>query len=134
MRRLLVSLLMVLLALSANSASGPVSPSATGKSDREFPAVAPEEVGMASGRLTHIRSVMDRHVAEKQIPGAIGLIARRGKIAYQETFGMADVEAGKPMRMDTIHRIYSMSKPITSVAGEQYLGWGRAPASALALL
>jgi CubicO group peptidase (beta-lactamase class C family) len=59
---------------------------------------------------------MDRHVAEKQIPGAIGLIARRGKIAYQEAFGMADAEAGKPMRLDTIHRIYSMSKPITSVA------------------
>ncbi|MEP7274635.1 MAG: serine hydrolase domain-containing protein, partial [Acidobacteriota bacterium] len=55
-------------------------------------------------------------VAEKHIPGAIGLIARRGKIAYQQAFGMADMEAGTPMRMDTIHRIYSMSKPITSVA------------------
>ena len=104
MRRLLVSLLMVLLALSANPISSPIA--GPGKSDGEFPAVAPEEVGMASGRLTQIRSVMNRHVAEKQIPGAIGLIARRGKIAYQETFGMADMEAGKPMRMDTIHRIY----------------------------
>lgn len=112
MRRLLVSLLMVLLALSAN----PVANPASGKSDSELPAVAPEEVGMAGGRLSHIRSVMNRHVAEKRIPGAIGLIARRGKIAYQETFGMADVEAGKPMRLDTIHRIYSMSKPVTSVA------------------
>jgi CubicO group peptidase (beta-lactamase class C family) len=116
MRRLLVSLLMVLLALSINPTSSPVSTAASGKSDHELPAVAPEEVGMASARLAHIRSVMNRHVAEKQIPGAIGLIARRGKIAYQETFGMADVEAGKPMRLDTIHRIYSMSKPITSVA------------------
>jgi CubicO group peptidase (beta-lactamase class C family) len=116
MRRLLLSFLLVLLALSVNPVVGPVSNAATGKSDHEFPAVAPEEVGMAGARLAGIRAVMDRHVAEKQIPGASGLIARRGKIAYQETFGMADMEAGKPMRMDTIHRIYSMSKPITSVA------------------
>ncbi|HEY8459342.1 MAG TPA: serine hydrolase domain-containing protein [Blastocatellia bacterium] len=115
MRRLLISLLIVLFAMSAYPAARP-SGAASGKSDNELPAVAPEEVGMASSRLAHIRSVMNRHVAEKRIPGAIGLIARRGKIAYQETFGMADVEAGKPMRIDTIHRIYSMSKPITSVA------------------
>jgi len=80
------------------------------------PVVAPETVGLSAERLTNIRSVMSRHVAEKHIPGAYGLIARRGKIAYQETFGMADMEAGKPMQMDTIHRIYSMTKPITSVA------------------
>ncbi len=116
MRRVLISLLLVLLTLSINPASGPISSASPGKSNNELPAVAPEEVGLTSARLANIRSVMNRHVAEKQIPGAIGLIARRGKIAYQETFGMADVEAGKPMRLDTIHRIYSMSKPITSVA------------------
>src|SRR5262245_59551069 len=112
MRRLLFSLLMVLLALSASPVAGPAS----GSAYSDPPVVAPEEVGLASSRLAHIRSVMNRHVAEKQIPGAAGLIARHGKIAYQEAFGMADVEAGKPMRLDTIHRIYSMSKPVTSVA------------------
>lgn len=78
--------------------------------------VAPEEVGMSTSRLANIRTVMSKHVAEKHIAGASALIARHGKIAYQEAFGMADVEAGIPMKMDTIHRIYSMSKPITSVA------------------
>ena len=112
MRRLLISLLMVLLALSVNPVIGPSS----GAAYSDPPAVTPEEVGLASSRLAHIRTVMNRHVAEKQIPGAAGLIARRGKIAYQEAFGMADVEAGKPMRLDTIHRIYSMTKPVTSVA------------------
>ena len=112
MRRLLVSLLMVLLVLSANPLVGAVP----GRLNSDLPAVTPEEVGVASSRLAHIRTVMNRYVAEKKIPGAIGLIARRGKIAYQEAFGMADVEAGKPMRLDTIHRIYSMSKPVTSVA------------------
>jgi CubicO group peptidase (beta-lactamase class C family) len=111
---------MVLLALSANPVANPLvapaSGAAPGRSDSDPPVVAPEAVGLSSSRLAYIRSVMNRHVAEKQIPGATGLIARRGKIAYQEAFGMADVEAGKPMRLDTIHRIYSMSKPITSVA------------------
>jgi CubicO group peptidase (beta-lactamase class C family) len=59
---------------------------------------------------------MNQYVTEKKIPGATCLIVRHGKIAYQETFGYADVEGGKPMQLDTIHRIYSMSKPITSVA------------------
>jgi CubicO group peptidase (beta-lactamase class C family) len=112
MRRLSLFLLVVLLALFANPGFGPVA----GKNDSDPPAATPEEVGLAGNRLTHIRTVMNRHVAEKHIPGAIGLIARRGKIAYQEAFGMADIEAGKPMQIDTIHRIYSMTKPITSVA------------------
>lgn len=108
MKRLLPVVLPVLLLLSSVPASG--------KLNSGLPVVAPEEVGLSSNRLTHIRSVMNRHVAEKQIPGAIGLIARHGRIAYQEAWGMADSEAGQPMQMDTIHRIYSMSKPITSVA------------------
>lgn len=112
MRRLSLSLLTVLLALSANPVFVPVA----GKINSDPPVVAPEAVGLSSARLAHIRSVMNRHVAEKQIPGAACLIARRDKIAYQEAFGMADIEAGKPMRLDTIHRIYSMTKPITSVA------------------
>lgn len=112
MKRLLLSILALMLALSINPIFGPVK----GDAKNNPPVVAPETVGMSGERLTNIRSVMSRHVAEKHIPGASGLIARRGKIAYQETFGMADMEAGKPMQMDTIHRIYSMTKPITSVA------------------
>ena len=116
MRRLLVSLLMVLLALSAYPVVGRATAALPGKINIDLPAVAPEEVGLASSRLDRLRAVMNQYVAEKKIPGGIGLIARRGKVAYQEAFGMADIEAGKPMRLDTIHRIYSMSKPITSVA------------------
>ncbi len=112
MKRLLLSLAALLLALVVNPIAGAVREDAL-----KAPAVvAPEAVGLSAARLAHIRSIMGRHVAEKRIPGASGLIARRGKIAYQETFGMADMETGAPMRMDTIHRIYSMSKPITSVA------------------
>jgi len=116
MKRLMVSLLLVLLALSAHPVVGPAVSAAPGNIGVDLPAVKPEEVGLASSRLARMRTVMNQYVTEKKIPGAIGLIARRGKVAYAEAFGMADIEAGKPMRLDTIHRIYSMSKPITSVA------------------
>jgi CubicO group peptidase (beta-lactamase class C family) len=112
MKRLLLSILALMLALAVNPIFVPVA----GHTKSDPPVVAPETVGLAGNRLAAIRTLMNQHIAEKKIPGAFGLIARRGKIAYQEAFGMADIEAGKPMRMDTIHRIYSMTKPITSVA------------------
>jgi CubicO group peptidase (beta-lactamase class C family) len=59
---------------------------------------------------------MQKHIAENRIAGAIGLIARRGKIGYFESWGMMDKEAGKPMRKDAIFRIYSMTKAVTGVA------------------
>lgn len=112
MKRSQLSLLALLLALMASAFIVPV----TGLTISDPPSVPPETVGLSSSRLEHIRTVMNAHVAEGRIPGASALIARRGKIAYQEAFGFADMEARKPMRMDTIHRIYSMTKPITSVA------------------
>lgn len=112
MKRMLIPVAALMLALVA----GPLLVSVASRAGNDPVVVAPESVGLSSGRLDRIRPVMNRHVAEKRIPGAAGLIARQGKIAYQEAFGMADVEAGRPMRMDTIHRIYSMTKPITSVA------------------
>jgi CubicO group peptidase (beta-lactamase class C family) len=59
---------------------------------------------------------MEKHVAANRIAGGLGLIARRGKIAWLQTWGMADKEAGTPMREDAIFRIYSMTKAVTGVA------------------
>lgn len=112
MKRLLLSISALLLALAVNPLLGLVK----GDSKNAPTVVAPETVGLSSNRLAHIRSVMGKHIADKRIPGASALIARKGKVAYQESWGMADVEAGKPMKMDTIHRIYSMTKPITTTA------------------
>ena len=81
-----------------------------------LPHVKPEQVGMSKERLNRIRPVMEKHIAENHISGAIGLIARRGKIAYLETYGQMDKAAGKPMREDTIFRIFSMTKAVTGVA------------------
>ena len=78
--------------------------------------VAPNGTGLSSERLDRIGAVMNEHVANGHIAGAIGLIARRGKIGYFETYGFQDKEAGVAMRKDTIFRMYSMTKPITGVA------------------
>src|SRR5580700_5467409 len=82
----------------------------------QLPLVSPAEVGLSVARLGRIGVAMRKHIAAKRIAGGLGLIARRGKIAYFETWGMADKEAAKPMREDAIFRIYSMTKAITGVA------------------
>ena len=74
------------------------------------------EAGLSKERLDRIGQVMQQHVANHKIAGAIGLIARRGKIGYFESWGMMDKEGGKPMRKDAIFRIYSMTKAVTGVA------------------
>jgi CubicO group peptidase (beta-lactamase class C family) len=78
--------------------------------------VAPNGTGLASNRLQRITTVMNEHVAKGHIAGAIGLIARRGKVGYFETYGFQNKEANVTMRKDTIFRMYSMTKPITGVA------------------
>ncbi|WP_320041817.1 serine hydrolase domain-containing protein [uncultured Desulfobacter sp.] len=76
--------------------------------------VSPESVGLSSSRLKHIDKLMTRLVDENKIGGSIVLIARKGKPAYFESFGMADV--GNPMRKNSLIRIASFTKPVTCVA------------------
>ncbi len=81
----------------------------------EIPLVAPEDVGLSAECLASITTVLEDHVAADRIAGGVALIAWRGAIGYLEPFGMEDREAGVPMRRDAIFRIYSMTKPVTSV-------------------
>src|ERR1051325_503953 len=83
---------------------------------RSLPTANPKEAGYSGERLNLINQVVQSYVDDKKIAGAVTLIARRGKLAYLQTFGMADIEAQKPMQPDTIFRIASMTKPITTVA------------------
>jgi CubicO group peptidase (beta-lactamase class C family) len=78
--------------------------------------IAPEKVGFSPSRLTRIRTVMQSYVDKGKLPGAVTLIARRGQVVHAECFGMRDIEARKPMQLDTLFPIYSMTKPITAVA------------------
>jgi CubicO group peptidase (beta-lactamase class C family) len=81
-----------------------------------LPYSKPEEVGLSSARLNRITDRLQEDVDNGKLIGAVALIARKGKIAYFQTFGYQDKIAGKLMRKDSIFRLYSMSKPVTSVA------------------
>ena len=76
----------------------------------------PEDVGLSSARLANVSGVIHRAVDEGKVPGGMVLVGRHGKVAFFDTYGSMDLEAGKPLAEDTIFRIYSMTKPIVSVA------------------
>ncbi len=76
----------------------------------------PRSVGLLPERLADITALMQRHVDEGKLAGAVAVVARRGKIAYLESVGKQDIEKNVDMSADTIFRIASMTKPITSVA------------------
>ena len=80
------------------------------------PRAMPEDVGMSTERLARIKPAMQQWVDAGRIPCALTMIAREGKIVHFEKIGMQDVATAKPVEFDTIFRIYSMTKPITSVA------------------
>lgn len=81
-----------------------------------LPTAAPEDVGISPDRLDRVNDMMAKYVDEGKIAGAISLIARKGKVVHFEAMGSRNASTGEPMELDTIVRIYSMSKPITSVA------------------
>ncbi len=84
--------------------------------DYGIPRAVPEEVGMSAARLERIAPVMQGWIDKGKIPCALTMIAREGKLVHFEKFGMQDVATAKPIEFDSIFRIYSMTKPITSVA------------------
>jgi len=77
---------------------------------------SPEQVGLSAARLARITSWMKSWVDSGKLPGMVVCVMRRGELAFAETYGKADVERNRPMRPDTIFRIYSMTKPLTSTA------------------
>ena len=81
-----------------------------------LPRTKPEQIGLSSERLEHVSRVLRSEIEKGKLPGAVALVARKGRIAYFESFGVRDPETRTPMTKDTIFRIYSMTKPITSVA------------------
>src|SRR5262245_1234872 len=81
-----------------------------------FQAAKPEEVGLSSERLARIGPALTRQIEERSFPGAVALVARKGRIAYFESVGQLDPKTGAPMSKDAIFRLYSMTKPFTSVA------------------
>lgn len=75
-----------------------------------------EGVGMSSERLGRVNDYLEREVENDRLPGIITLAQRRGKIVHHSLHGKMDIEAGRPMEADAIFRIYSMTKPVVSLA------------------
>ena len=90
-----------------------------------LPLAKPEEVGLSAERLARIRPVLEAEVAEGRLPGAVVMIARRGRLAYSETVGFRDRQANAPMAPDAVFRLYSMTKPLTAVAATILMEEGR---------
>lgn len=81
-----------------------------------LPAAPPETVGMAPDRLARVTTAMQGLVDEGKLAGTVTLVARNGKVVYHEAAGRRDLDSGTPMTTDTLFRIASMSKAVTSVA------------------
>lgn len=79
-------------------------------------AVPPESVGMSSERLQRLDRYLESQIVQRRKAGAVVLIARHGRIAWQKAYGVMDLASGAPMRNDAIFRLFSMTKPVTSVA------------------
>lgn len=80
-----------------------------------LPEASPESVGMSSDRLARIDDMLEEAIEKQQIPGAVALVARNGKIVYHKAFGHANAR-GKKLRKDHIFRLASQTKSITATA------------------
>ena len=101
-----------------------VMPSAYGQAPLPT-AKSPEEVGLSSAQLKRIEAVSQAHVDSGVLPGVQMLVARQGKIAWQARLGHRDRDAKDAMPADALFRIYSMTKPVTSVAAMMLVEEGR---------
>jgi CubicO group peptidase (beta-lactamase class C family) len=81
-----------------------------------LPRVRPRDAGLCPQRTERLLTVLRAEVARQRLPGAVAVIARHGKLALCEAVGALDPAAGTPMTPDAIFRIYSMTKPVVSVA------------------
>jgi CubicO group peptidase (beta-lactamase class C family) len=83
---------------------------------REILTVAPEKEGFSTERLARLNAKFHAYVDQGSTAGVITLIARHGKIIHFDVYGKADIEAGTPMQANSLFRMYSMTKPLTSTA------------------
>lgn len=82
----------------------------------DMPTVSPAPASLSRAGLARLDAAMERHVREGRIPGAVVLVARNGGIVHLRSYGVSDRPSARPMRNDDLFRIYSMTKPVVSVA------------------
>ncbi|MBI1373495.1 MAG: serine hydrolase [Phycisphaera sp.] len=113
--RCVATLLMLSVALSGgcSTASGGLT------------CASPEMAGMSSAKLAQVGTLMNRQVADAKLAGGVVAIARDGKVVYLKAFGQSDIAAGKPMQIDTIVRLYSMTKATVTAAALMLVDEGK---------
>jgi CubicO group peptidase (beta-lactamase class C family) len=108
-RRTLPLLFSLSIVASAHAQTAQTAPSA-------LPAAKPEDVGVSSPRLDRIGQTVQQYVDQGKVSGVVTLVARKGQVVQYGAYGKRDIESGSPMAKDSIFRIASMSKAITSTA------------------
>ncbi len=94
-------------------------------SAQSLPSADPDEIGLSAERLQRIADTLNREIEDGKLPGAVVVVARNGRVGYFQAFGFLDREAGIPMLKDAIFRLYSMTKPLTTVAAMILVEQGR---------
>jgi len=105
-----------LAAVDLRAETRPAPAKAAASASSALPLATPESQGMSSARLERMHAEMKRFVDEGKHAGVVTLVARNGRVVDVYSYGKRDLEAGLPMQPDTIVRMYSMSKIVTSVA------------------
>jgi CubicO group peptidase (beta-lactamase class C family) len=95
------------------------------KSASFLPQAKPAKLGLSPQRLADLQTTLQARIERQHLPGAVMLIARHGQLAVLQALGAQDPQQGTPMQTDSIFRIYSMTKPIVSVAAMMLMEQGR---------
>jgi CubicO group peptidase (beta-lactamase class C family) len=111
-----VALLGVLFLASRGAKVMGQQPATNGPATVDMTLAKPEAEGFSPERLERLHALMQQAVDQKQLPGAVTLLARHGRVVDYRTYGMRDAASGAAMTRDTIFRAFSMTKPVTGVA------------------
>ena len=111
-KKLLAAMTAVAAMLVVSAASQPLF----ARELQRLETATPEQLGMSSARLERIAEALKKEVSDGKLPGAVVIVARKGKIVYSGATGFQDKATNKPMAANSIFRIYSMTKPLVSVA------------------
>lgn len=109
-------ILALIVAALLGCAGSPCDAQAIKTGARDLAGVKPETEGFSSARLERLDAAMQRVVDQKRLAGIVIVLARHGKVVHFKAFGKKDLASGAPMEKNTIFRIFSMSKPLTSTA------------------
>lgn len=101
------------------------APAAWSQANLGLPRAPAEQVGMSKQKLDRIHDVLKQEVDQGKLAGTVVLVARKGKLVYADAVGFQNKDEGKPMALDSIFRIYSMTKPLVSVAAMMLVEEGK---------